>query len=194
MKIALSLFEKMTSLDHLFQLWDQFKRGKRKRKDIQCFERHLEDNIFQTSTRADHFSISTRFLPSILRYGSQATPHQQGISKRSISPSAVYDTLNDVLDKKFIFHSFSSRKGKGTHIGVIQLRRMIRKVSANGTRPCYALKMDIRRFFDTVDHSILKTLLRKNIKDENALKMTDMIIDSFRNSADQEMLEFPWEM
>jgi hypothetical protein len=47
MKVPNSLFEEMTALNHLFQSWDQFRRGKRKRKDIQCFERHLEDNIFQ---------------------------------------------------------------------------------------------------------------------------------------------------
>jgi RNA-directed DNA polymerase len=63
---------------------------------------------------------------------------------------------------------------------VTQLHQMIRKISANGTRPCYALKMDIRRFFDTIDHQILKALLRKNIKDTNILKTTDMIIDSFK--------------
>jgi retron-type reverse transcriptase len=40
--------------------------------------------------------------------------------------------------------------------------------------------MDIRRFFDSVDHSILKQLLRNPIKDENVLKITDMIIDSFK--------------
>jgi RNA-directed DNA polymerase len=84
------------------------------------------------------------------------------------------------LDNKFIFHSLSSRLGKGTHIGVSLLRSMIRKVSANGNLPCYALKMDIRRFFDTVDHEILKTLLQKNIQDKNILKITDMIIDSFK--------------
>ncbi len=51
-----------------------------------------------------------------------------------------------MFDKKFTFHSLSSRIGKGTHIGVIHLRRMIRKVSANGKRLCYALKM-VKRFF-----------------------------------------------
>lgn len=60
------------------------------------------------------------------------------------------------------------------------LHRMIRKVSANGKQPCYALKMDIKRFFDTISHDILKTLIRKNIVDEKALKIIDTIIDSFK--------------
>ncbi len=59
---------------------------------------------------------------------------------------------------------------------------MIRNVSANGTRHCFALKMDIKRFFDSVDHQILKNLLRKNIYDEKALKIIDTIIDSFTSN------------
>ena len=56
---------------------------------------------------------------------------------------------------------------------------MIKKISANGTKPCYALKMDIKRFFDTVNHEILKTLIRKQILDEQVLQLTDTIINSF---------------
>ena len=58
MKIARFLFEKMTSLEHLFLSWDKFKRGKRKRKDIQYFEKHLEDNIFQLH----HDLVSFQYL------------------------------------------------------------------------------------------------------------------------------------
>lgn len=56
---------------------------------------------------------------------------------------------------------------------------MIRKVSANGSLHCYSLKMDIRRFFDSIDHTILKSLIRKEIHDEKALRIIDTFIDSF---------------
>jgi RNA-directed DNA polymerase len=39
--------------------------------------------------------------------------------------------------------------------------------------------MDIKRFFDSVDTSILKTLIRKQVQDEKILQIIDMIIDSF---------------
>lgn len=110
-------------------------------------------------------------------------PKQRLISKATIKDrlvhQVVYGILTEIFDKNFIFHSLSSRIGKGTHFGVAHLKNMIRKVSANGTRHCYALKMDIKRFFDSVDHKILKNLLRKHIYDEKFLKIIDTIIDSF---------------
>jgi retron-type reverse transcriptase len=179
MKVARFLFDEMTTLEHLFHCWDQFKRGKRKRKDIQSFERHLEDNIFQLQEDLRTFQYS--HAPYEQFYVTD--PKQRHISKAIVRDrlvhQVIYDTLTTVLDKKFIFQSFSSRLGKGTHLGVAHLRQMIKKVSRNGALPCVALKMDIRKFFDTVDHGVLKKLLQKYIKDENMLRIVDMIIDSF---------------
>jgi len=110
-------------------------------------------------------------------------PKQRHISKASVRDrlvhQVVYSVLSEVFELKFIFHSFSSRPGKGTHVAVTQLRHMIRKVSKNGNHPCFALKMDIKRFFDTINHQILKTLLRKYIADDRALQLIDVIIDGF---------------
>lgn len=130
----------MTDLAHLFQCWDQFRRGKRKRKDIQCFERYVEDYIFQLHDEL----VSFQYVHAPYEQFYVTDPKQRHISKASVRDrlvhEVVYDTLTAVLDKRFIFHSLSSRLGKGTHVGITLLQRMIRKVSLNGTRPCFALK------------------------------------------------------
>ena len=172
----------MICIDHLFRSWDEFKKGKRKRKDIQQFERNLEDNIFQL-----HRDLETlQYHPDPYENFYVSDPKQRRISKASVKDRfvhhIVYNTLTPVFDQKFIFHSLSSRRGKGIHVGVDHLRRMIRKVSKNGHRPCFALKMDIQRFFDSVDHQILKTLIQKTILDEKVLKIIALIINSFRTS------------
>lgn len=174
------LFEKMTSLHQIFFSWDQFRRGKSKKKDVQLFERHLEDNIFQL--QYDLATSQYKHAPYEQFYVTD--PKQRHISKASVRDrllhQVVYTVLSEKLDRKFIFHSLSCRLGKGTHVGVTQLQKMIKKMSGNGKLPCFALKMDIRKFFDSVDHKILKTLLRKNIQDSQALNIIDMIIDSFK--------------
>jgi RNA-directed DNA polymerase len=179
MKITHNLFEKMLSVENLFQSWDQFRRGKRKRKDIQWFERYLEDNIFQLHDDL----VTLQYQPGSYDHFYVTDPKQRHISKASVRDrlvhQAIYGILSLTFDEKFIFHSLSSRLGKGTHFGTTQLQCMIRRVSQNGKKPCYALKLDIRRFFDTISHRILKTLIRKTIHDEKVLKIIDVIVDSF---------------
>jgi len=114
-------------------------------------------------------------------------PKIRSIHKASVKDRLVHQIIYTVLvglfDQRFIFHSFSCRLGKGTHQGNFHLKRMIMKVSKNGKKPCYALKMDIRRFFDNVDHNILKTLIRRGLKDEKVLIIVDRIIDSFKTAS-----------
>lgn len=169
----------MISLEHLFQCWDEFKRGKQKREDIQFFQRHIEDNIFQL-----HDDLKTRqYRHQPYEHFNVTDPKQRSISKATVRDRLihhmVYSVFTDIFDKQFIHLSLASREGKGIHFGITHLQRFIRKISANGRKPCFSLKMDIKRFFDSVDHHILKKLIRKSIVDEKCLYLTDMIIDSF---------------
>ena len=174
----------MISPKHLFDSWDYFKRGKGRRKDIQHFERHLEDQIF-----ALHHDLKT----SQYEHGPYHQFYVFDPKKRHISGACVRDrlvhqtlhsALSNIFDEKFIFHSLSSRHEKGMHLGISHLHRMIQKVSANGRGTCFALKMDIRRFFDTIDHWTLKKLISKNLKDEKVLALIDIIINSFKTAQD----------
>jgi retron-type reverse transcriptase len=179
MKTTQDLFMKMISPEHLFQCWNDFKRGKHKRKDIQYFERDLEDNIFQL-----HEELKTQQYEHLpYEHFCVTDPKQRFISKATVRDRLVhhmvFNELSDIFDNQFIHLSLSCRKGKGIHFGIRHLQRMIKMISANGTKPCYALKMDIKRFFDTINHKILKALIRKRVYDDKVLKIIDSIIDSF---------------
>ena len=175
----------MIALEHLFLCWEQFRRGKRKRKDVQVFERHLEDEVFELhdalKTATYHHSPYRKFYVF--------DPKERHISKASIRDRLVhhmiYNVLNAIYEPQFIFHSFSCRVGKGTHIGIQHLNRMLKKSSLNNRRPTYGLKMDVKRFFDTLNHSILKNLLEKQIQDKQVLTLIHVIIDSFKVSTDE---------
>ena len=163
--------------------WKDFRQGKRKRKDIQHFERYLEDFIFQL--HQDLTSLDYQHSPYQHFY--VFDPQKRYINKACVKDRlvhhALYTTLSRVLDKTFFDHSFSCRVGKGTHAGVQQLHRAIRKVSRNGKQACFALKMDVQRFFDSIDHHILKRLLQKRILDTRLLHLIDCVIDSFHHQS-----------
>jgi RNA-directed DNA polymerase len=174
-----TLFGQMIALDHLFLCWKQFRIGKRKRTDVQAFERHLEDHIFELyrSLQEDTYQHKSYWKFYVF------DPKERHISKAHVRDRLVhhmlYNILESIYDKQFIFHSYACRKNKGTHLGITHLNRMLRKVSKNNKQTAYALKMDIKRFFDTVSHNRLKELLSKKIQDEKVLNILSVIIDSF---------------
>jgi RNA-directed DNA polymerase len=71
---------------------------------------------------------------------------------------------------------------KGTHKAVNRFRDFHRKASKNNTKTCWVLKCDIRKFFANIDHSILKEILAKHIKDQDIFWLLGQVIDSFPTS------------
>lgn len=167
------------SADNLFQAWEEFRRGKRKKPDVQEFERYLEDNIFALRREL----LDGTYKPQGYTQFQITDPKLRLISKASVRDrvlhQAIYRVLNPVMDSTFIYDSYSCRLDKGTHKGFDRLETFTRRVSCNYTRPCWALKMDVRKFFDTVDHTYLKGRLREYIIDKPLLKLLDTIIDSY---------------
>ena len=92
---------------------------------------------------------------------------------------AIYRVLYPYFDSKFVFDSYSCRNFKGTHRAINRFRDFSRKVSKNNSNQCFVLKCDIRKFFASIDHSILKNILAEHIKDENILWLLERVINSF---------------
>jgi retron-type reverse transcriptase len=94
---------------------------------------------------------------------------------------AIFRILYPIFDKHFIYDSYSSRKLKGTHAGIARLTDACRKVSNNWRNTAYALKCDVRKFFASIDHKILRTLIARKIEDQEVLWLINEIFRSFEN-------------
>ena len=165
MKVYNNLFNQIIEPENLFLAWDIFRRGKRSKTDVIRFERNLEQNIFKLASelrdRSYRHGPYTAFYicDPKLRHVHKATVRDR------VLHHAVFRILNLVFDPTFIPTSFSCRFGRGTHKGVKTTETILRRTSQNYTRPCYALQCDIKKFFDSVNHSILFEIINRKIKD-----------------------------
>jgi len=112
--------------------------------------------------------------------------HKANVRDRLLH-KAIYRILYPTFDRTFISDSYSCRNDKGTHKAFTRLESVTKKVSKNYTKPCFALKCDIRRFFDSVDHKILINLLESKIANEELLNLLKNIIQSFEHSSSKGM-------
>lgn len=87
---------------------------------------------------------------------------------------AIMNVLEPIFMSVFTANSYSCIKGKGIHAAARDVRKALNDVA--GTT--YCLKLDIRKFYPSVDHAILKMMLRRKIKDKRLLALLDEIIDS----------------
>jgi RNA-directed DNA polymerase len=179
MRVYKKLFDKIIEPENLFWAWEEFKRGKGKKADVLKFEKSLEQELFQLHRDlGDKIYKHGRYTDFFICDPKLRHIHKATVRDRVLH-HAVFQIINPIFEPMFIPTSFSCRIGKGNHKGVEVAEEIIRKVSRNYTQECYVLKCDIKKFFDTIDHSILLSLIKKKIKDQNILWLMEEIIESF---------------
>ncbi len=182
MKIYRDLFSEITSSENLFLAWDKFKNGKRNKKDVQLFEWNLEENIFKLHRELKSKTYKhSNYISFNISDPKPRNIHKAQVLDR-ILHHAVFQVLNPIFEAGFISASFSCREGYGTHKGVDFLQSILRKVSKNNKVSCFSLKCDIKKFFDTIDHNVLLTILKKKVKENDTLWLLEQIISSFSSS------------
>ena len=174
-------FGEIISIKNLLPAWEEFIKGKRSRRDTQDFSLNLMDNII---------ALHNNLINRAYKHGGYEAfkicdPKPRDIHKACVRDRvlhhAVFRILYSIFDEGFIFDSYSCRFKKGTNMAVFRLERFLRKLSKNNTRNIFALKFDIRRFFDSIDQNILLEIIKRKIKDDDTIWLIERIIKSFNN-------------
>src|SRR3989344_1376150 len=98
-------YSKLISLENIFQAWEEFKQGKRKKRDVQVFERHLEDNLFRLHYALKNKSYKHRgYFEFYVNDPKRRHIHKAEVYDRIVH-HLLYKYLYKVFDKSFIFDS-----------------------------------------------------------------------------------------
>lgn len=174
-----SVFERIIDPENLLLAWYLFRKGKRSRQDVMVFERRLEDNLFDLhdALAAGEYRHGA-YEPFTIHDPKQRTIHKATVRDR-LAHQAIINVIEPFFESSFIFDSYSCRIGKGTHAAVSRLRQFLRQESRNDARTAYALKCDIRKFFASIDHAVLSSLLERRIHDLRTMELLRHVIGSF---------------
>lgn len=175
-------YSDIISLENLLEAWQEFRRGKKSRKDVQEFEAHLMDNIL---TLHRHLTTKT-YQHSSYEAFNISDPKPRNIHKAQVRDRllhhALYRILYPFFDKTFIADSYSCRKEKGVHKALKRFQKSGDKVSENHTKIVWVLKCDVRKFFASIDQNILLGIFEKYISDLDILWLLGQVIESFSST------------
>jgi RNA-directed DNA polymerase len=175
-------YEDIISIENLLGAWREFVSGKRKRTDVQQFQRHLFDNIhaLHCDLRAWTYRHGTYQAFKI------SDPKPRDIHKATVRDRllhhALYRRLYPFFDRTWLADSFSCRKRKGTHRAMGRLRTFAFRASKNHTRTIWALKCDARKFFASIDQSILLKIVGRCVPDPDIRSLIRDIVESFQSN------------
>lgn len=170
MNRAGNLFEKFISFENLLEAAHRACRGKKRKTDVARFYFSLENEIINLQRDL----LNHTYKPKSYRQFEIREPKVRNIFCSAFSDRVVHHAickiLEPVFDARLIHNTYACRVGKGSH-------RALAKCQTFARRSRYFLKCDIRKYFETIDHDVLKSILNRCIKDRKFLNILSIIID-----------------
>lgn len=171
MKTVNTIYKNIIAFDNLLLAAKKAQKGKRSNRAVAAFHFRLEENLLQLQDELQQ----KQYQPGDYRTFYIHDPKERMISAAPYRDRVVHHALCNIIeplfDKTFIFDTYANRKGKGTH-------KAIERYHQYAQRFPYVLKCDIRKFFPSIDHEILKQEIRRTIRCADTLLLIDSIIDN----------------
>jgi RNA-directed DNA polymerase len=187
MKKPRDLWQELCSYKNLELAWRKARKHKIKKQYVIDFEKSLAENLALLRTEL----LLHAYKPKPLKTFILRDPKTRVISKSNFRDRVVHHALCNIIepifDKAFIYDSYANRKGKGTLAAIKRFEHFKNKASRNLTKlekakgiKGFALKADVKHYFDTVDHEVLVRLIRKRINDKRIIWLIRTILSNHK--------------
>lgn len=170
------LYGRIVSFQNLLHAAKLARRGKRFKNATARFHFFLEYELWRL-----HEELSSgTYRPGVYRHFTIYEPKKRVISaapyRDRVVHHAIHNILEPIFDPTFIFDSYATRRGKGTHAAIDRFQEFARSNS-------YVLKCDIRQYFPSIDQDVLMGLIQKKIACRPTLSLIETILKSHHNMA-----------
>ena len=178
------MYAQLCSWDNLLLAYRKAAKGKRGQPPAAGFEYHLEDNL----VLLQHELASQSYQPGAYHSFYIHEPKRRLISAAPFRDRVVHHALCNAIEPlfeaSFIADSYANRVGKGTHRALNRCQDLARRYP-------YVLQCDVRQFFPSIDHAILRGILGRKIADARVIWLVNRILASGVGVLDEEY-EMAW--
>lgn len=176
-------FEKIYAFENLYKAYKAARLGKRGTKEEILFEADLSRNLIQLSEaiRTGTYRISG-YYSFMIHDPKDRKIHALHFADRVVQHSLCDNVIAPRLEKHLIYENAACRVNKGTDFARKILVQNLCKCFRRSGRDFWILKCDIRKYFDSIDHEILKKKLRRVFPEPNVWEILETIIDSYETA------------
>ncbi len=170
------LTEKIASLDNLYEAFRKASKGKQRKDEVKRFREDFDRNIQSLREQILTGDVKVgNFHSFIIREPKERRIMAAAFCERVLH-HAIINVCHDTFDSTLIDTTYATRRGKGVYAAMEKAIEGLAKYD-------FTVKLDIRKYYDSIDHGVLKLMLRRKFKDPTLLRILDKIIDSYHTDA-----------
>ena len=166
-----SLYSRICSWPNLLLAFRKASKGKRGKAPAAAFEYRLEDNLVNLQAELGNKTYRPGNYHSFYVHDPKRRLISAAPFRDRVVHHALCNVIEPIFEKRFVSDSFANRVGKGNHRALDRAQTYARKFK-------YVLPCDVRRFFPSIDHGILREILGSTIHDEDVAWLMNRILKS----------------
>lgn len=170
-----NLYAQICDINNLRLAAQNAASGKRRRSEVTAFFANLEENLAQLHRELTEKRYKTSPYDVFIKYEGKRREIYKLPFRDRVVHWAIMQVLEPIWTPQFTADTHACIKGRGMHSLLRKLREDLRD-DPEGT--AYCLKLDVRKFYPSIDHDKMKAVVRRKIKDPEVLWLLDGIIDS----------------
>ena len=177
MKRYNNLFTKVYALENIRLAHENAQRGKSHYREVKMLNSDPEKYFLEIQDMLKNKTFCNSKYEKIIRVmdnGKVREIYKLPYFPDRIIHHCIVQVMEDIWTSTFIKETYSCIKGRGIHKCMKKIKRDL--LDRENTK--YCLKMDVKKFYPSVDHNILKHLLNRKIKDKDMMWILSEIIDS----------------
>lgn len=172
MKRVGNLLPQIVDRDNLLRAFLRARRGCRAAREVVDFAADLDRNLARMAARIADGSIAVGRFTSFTICDPKPRRIFAPAFEERVLHHAIFAVAGPRLDRSLIDQTFACRKGFGTHAAVATAWRHSRRCT-------HVLQLDVRHYFDRIEHARLLARLRRLWKDEAVLALVARILASY---------------
>lgn len=172
MKRKGQLIEKIAETENILLAIHKAFRGKSDTAAVLSFRRSIFEHVHELQNQLQSGKVDVGRYHKFIIYEPKKRVICAAPLAQRVLHHALMNVCHDVFDRQLISDCYASRPGKGTHAA-------IKRVQSKMGSYKYFAKLDVRKFFDSIDHEVLRSHLMRIFKDKKLLDIFSQIIGSY---------------
>lgn len=174
-------YEKICDFQNLYQAHIRSRKGKRKKAEVIRFEMNLAENLTRLSEQLKNHTYQMKgYYHFTLYEPKKRDVYAAYYQDRVILHCICDEVIQPILGPRLIYDNAACQVGKGTHFAIHRFSYFLQEHFKKYGKQGYILKCDIRKYFQSIDQTILKEKLSKVIKDREVRQLLFHYIDSYQ--------------
>lgn len=174
-------FNEVFTFAHLYRAYELCRRNVKWKPSVQVYTQNAGLNVYRLYKELHEGTFESAGFYEFVTIERGKARHIKSVTiKERVMQRCLCDyCLVPALTRSLIYDNGASLKKKGHRFAVDRMTHHLRQYYSRYGSKGYIARFDFSKYFDSIDHNLIESILRKHLADERLIRLTMYLVECF---------------